>query len=74
MAKEQKAVVKKNDSNKLNYKRTFLIGFGFMACMLLWNIYNSVVPVIFRGKLMELTGVGKGFPLRGIARQRDHDY
>ena len=62
MAKEQKAVVKKNDSNKLNYKRTFLIGFGFMACMLLWNIYNSVVPVIFRGKLMELTDGGKALP------------
>ncbi|MCM1544376.1 MAG: MFS transporter [Ruminococcus sp.] len=36
---------------KLNYKRTFLIGFGFMGCMLLWSVYNSYVPVILKGKL-----------------------
>ena len=41
---------------KLNYKRTFLIGFGFMGCMLMWSVYNSYVPVIFRAKLTELTG------------------
>ena len=39
---------------KLNYKRTFLIGFGFMGCMLLWSVYNSYVPVILRGKLSQL--------------------
>ena len=43
-------------SDKLNYKRTFLIGFGFMGCMLMWSVYNSYVPVIFRAKLTELTG------------------
>lgn len=47
---------------KLNYKRTFLIGFGFMACMLLWNVYNSYVPVIFRAKLTELTAGGAKLP------------
>ncbi|MBQ6420695.1 MAG: MFS transporter [Clostridia bacterium] len=41
-------------ADKLNYKRTTLIGFGFMACMLFWNVYNSYVPVIFRAKLTEL--------------------
>ncbi len=39
---------------KLNYGRTTLIGFGFMACMLLWSVYNSFVPVILRGKLTEV--------------------
>ncbi len=38
-------------SEKLNYKRTFLIGFGFMGCMLMWSVYNSYVPVILRSKL-----------------------
>ena len=41
-------------AEKLNYKRTFLIGFGFMGCMLLWSVYNSYVPVILRGKLSQL--------------------
>lgn len=38
-------------TQKLNYGRTALIGFGFMGCMLLWSVYNSYVPVILRGKL-----------------------
>ena len=42
----------------LNYKRTFLIGFGFMGCMLLWSVYNSYVPVILRAKFTELLGDG----------------
>ena len=45
---------------KLNYKRTFLIGLGFMGCMLMWSVYNSYVPVILRGKLSELFGNGRG--------------
>lgn len=39
---------------KLNYKRTFLIGLGFMGCMLMWSVYNSYVPVILKGKLSEM--------------------
>ena len=62
MDDEKKAVKKQHDPSKLNYKRTVLIGFGFMACMLMWNIYNSVVPVIFRGKLMQLTNGGSALP------------
>ncbi|MBQ5994867.1 MAG: MFS transporter [Clostridia bacterium] len=53
---------KAKKGNGLNYKRTFLIGFGFMACMLMWSIYNSYVPVIFRAKLTELTGGGASLP------------
>ena len=42
--------------SKLNYGRTFLIGCGFMGCMLLWSVYNSYVPVILRQKLTESLG------------------
>ncbi len=47
---------------KLNYGRTILIGFGFMGAMLMWSVYNSYVPVIFRAKLTELTGGGASLP------------
>lgn len=46
----------------LNYKQTFLIGFGFMGCMTLWSVYNSYVPVIFRAKLTEMTDGGAALP------------
>ena len=48
----------KKKKNGLNYKQTFLIGFGFMGCMLLWSVYNSYVPVILRAKFTELLGDG----------------
>lgn len=47
-------------TQKLNYKRTFLIGLGFMACMLLWSVYNSYVPVILKAKFTELFAEGGG--------------
>ncbi|MBQ6267903.1 MAG: MFS transporter [Clostridia bacterium] len=50
--KNQDAAAK--PAEKLNYPRTFLIGFGFMGCMALWSVYNSYVPVILRGKLSEV--------------------
>ncbi len=53
---------KEKKGNGLNYKQTFLIGFGFMGCMLLWSVYNSYVPVIFRAKLTELTDGGAKLP------------
>ncbi len=53
---------KEKKGNGLNYKQTFLIGFGFMGCMLLWSVYNSYVPVIFRAKLTELTDGGSKLP------------
>ncbi len=31
---------------KLNYKRTLLLGFGFLASQLAWSLYNSFVPVM----------------------------
>lgn len=52
---------KEKNGNGLNYKRTFLIGFGFLGCMLLWSVYNSYVPVILRGKLTEVFTNGSAF-------------
>ena len=50
-----------SNTDKLNYGRTALIGFGFMGCMLLWSVYNSFVPVILRGKLTEIFADGGAF-------------
>lgn len=30
--------------NKLNYKKTFLLGFGFFAVSITWSVYNSFMP------------------------------
>ncbi len=34
---------------KLDYKKTFLIGFGFFASSLAWSVYNANVPLILEG-------------------------
>ena len=52
---------KKKSGEGLNYKRTILMGFGFMGCMLLWSVYNSYVPVILRGKFTEIFTGGGAF-------------
>ena len=41
---------------KLNYKRTFLIGFAFFGILLLWQVYDSWCPTF-------LTGECTAFPL-----------
>lgn len=55
---DKKTKGKSPNTEKLNYKRTFLIGLGFMGCMLLWSVYNSYVPVILRGKFTLLFDEG----------------
>lgn len=37
---------------RLNYKQTFLIGFGFLASSLAWAIYNSQVPLILSERFL----------------------
>jgi maltose/moltooligosaccharide transporter len=39
---------------KLNYKQTFLIGFGFFASSIAWSMYNSFVPILL-GKYLAST-------------------
>ncbi|MFT8315412.1 MAG: MFS transporter [Clostridium sp.] len=29
---------------KLNYKKTFLLGFGFFAVSITWSVYNAFMP------------------------------
>jgi len=33
---------------KMNYKKTFLLGFGFLGVSLLWVLYNSYVPIFLQ--------------------------
>ncbi len=33
---------------RLNYKKTFLLGFGFLGVSLMWILYNSYVPVFLQ--------------------------
>ena len=43
---------------KLDYKRTFLIGFGFFASSLAWSLYNSFIPLMLRGFVSSSTLIG----------------
>ena len=44
---------------KLNYKRTFLIGFAFFGILLLWQVYDSWCPTfltdIFARRMFNLS-------------------
>ena len=42
---------------KLNYRKTFLIGFGFFASSLAWSLYNSFVPVLLKERYLESTAL-----------------
>lgn len=33
---------------KLDYKKTFLIGFGFFASSIAWSLYNSFIPLMLK--------------------------
>lgn len=35
---------------KLNYKRTILIGFAFMAILAFWQFYDQVIPYLLEVK------------------------
>lgn len=35
-------------THRLDYKRTFLLGFGFLGVSLLWILYNSYVPIFLQ--------------------------
>lgn len=34
---------------KLDIKKTILMGFGFMSCMIAWTFYNFKIPIILNG-------------------------
>jgi maltose/moltooligosaccharide transporter len=41
---------------KLNYKRTFIIGFAFFGILLLWQVYDSWCPTFLETLFMRVTG------------------
>lgn len=43
---------------KLNYRQTFLIGFGFFASSIAWAMYNNYVPVLLSGYLSSTALIG----------------
>ncbi|MGI6157804.1 MAG: MFS transporter [Saccharofermentanales bacterium] len=46
-------------SAKLDYKKTMLLGFGFLASSLAWSLYNSLVPVLLEERfLLSTTMIG----------------
>jgi Na+/melibiose symporter-like transporter len=40
---------------RLDYKKTFLIGFGFFASSIAWSLYNSLVPVMLEQRFLLAT-------------------
>lgn len=43
---------------KMDYKKTFLLGFGFFAISVTWGVYNSFVQVILKNFKMTNTLIG----------------
>ncbi|HUT15120.1 MAG TPA: SLC45 family MFS transporter [Anaerolineae bacterium] len=52
---------------KLDYKRTFLLGFGFLGISLIWSVYNSYVPIFLREYNLPLWLVGLVMTFDNIA-------
>jgi maltose/moltooligosaccharide transporter len=48
------------DTQKLNYGKTFLLGFGFFGVSVIWGVYNAFVPV-FLAERFRLDPVLVGF-------------
>ena len=46
-----------NSTGKLDYKKTLLLGFGFLASSLAWSLYNSLVPVLLEERFMLSTTI-----------------
>jgi maltose/moltooligosaccharide transporter len=43
---------------KLDYKKTFLLGFGFFGISVIWSVYNSYLPIFLREYSLPLSLVG----------------
>lgn len=53
---------------KLNYGKTFLLGFGFFGVSVIWSVYNSYVPVFLQQKFNMAAGfIGIFMTLDNIA-------
>jgi hypothetical protein len=38
------------NSSSLDYKKTFLLGFGFLGVSVIWTLYNAYVPVLLHAR------------------------
>ena len=43
---------------KLDYRRTFILGFGFFGISIVWSVYNSFVPIFLRDYVLPWWLVG----------------
>lgn len=63
-------------TQKLDYKKTFLIGFGFFSTSVMWAIYNTYVPIYLQagrpGFEASTFGFGLGATLTGVIMTLDN--
>ena len=53
---------------KLNYRKTFLLGFGFFGVSIIWGVYNAFVPVFLAKKFaLDITWISFFMTLDNIA-------
>ena len=62
---------------KLDYKKTFLIGFGFFGISVLWTLYNSYVPIYLQAGSPTFdapgeVGFGLGAGITGVIMTLDN--
>ena len=62
---------------KLDYKKTFLIGFGFFGISVMWTLYNSYVPIYLQAGSSTFdapgeVGFGLGAGLTGVVMTLDN--
>jgi len=62
---------------KLDYKKTFLIGFGFFGISVLWTLYNAYVPIYLQAGSATFdapgeVGFGLGAGLTGVVMTLDN--
>ena len=44
---------------KLNYGKTFLLGFGFFGVSVIWGVYNAFVPLFLANKFDLVPGLDR---------------
>ena len=53
---------------KLNYGKTFLLGFGFFGVSVIWGVYNAFVPIFLQERFhLAPTVIGFFMTLDNIA-------
>ena len=55
-------------ATRLNYGKTFLLGFGFFGLSVVWGVYNAFVPIFLSEKFHLSPSVGFFMTLDNILR------